>query len=724
MANTYVTETLSGATFYDATTKATTTLSGSWLAEYDSSGNLVSVYNPSFSITTPAGVVTSWNAGTGSGASPYLVHATGSSNTAAYQKLYVDYTGETPSTLLGGTTAGTTAGTSTSVYNSVTGNTDFLQSTGTITSSADTAVTTTIKGAVFADNSTLSGTWTAIYDSSGTLQGVENASFVVTSTTGATNTFTAGGTLPYANTAAGSSYEIHFGTVTGSGAFTALYVDWKSENPSSFYEGSPSLYTSVVNNGSSPIRLAGDGTSGTGSVPLISGLPATASGTDTTPVAPFSTVSVTDSDSTTTTSATVILNVSGVASDANGTLSGTGLTKSATGTYTLAATSPASLTSELQALTFTPTVAEGASGTTFTTKIDLSINDSDGSASASTVLTETATCFLAGTLIATPTGDVAVETLRAGDVVSVLEAGGPVDRTIVWAGRGRMDAARFDHRDEAFPIRIRAGAFADAVPARDLLVTPEHCLLTEAGLVPARMLVNGASILIDRTLPAYDFFHVELDQHAILLAEGLATESYLDTGNRFLFADASPDAARPADAPPVLALAAPLAVARALVEPVWTGLAERAAGLGFERPAGAVRASVLTDDPELRLLLEDGVELSACSGDPLHHTFRIPAGVRPVRLLSRLAVPAQVIGPFVDDRRTLGVQVEKLVLWAGLTDIVLPASGLTLAGWHENEGGLRWTNGMASLDLPATSEPTFIDVHLSGTALYPERQMA
>ncbi|MGI4803120.1 MAG: Hint domain-containing protein, partial [Janthinobacterium lividum] len=504
----------------------------------------------------------------------------------------------------------------------------------------------------------------------------------------------------------------------------SLYVDWKSENPSSFYEGSPSLYTSVENNGSAPIRLVSDGTSGTGSVPLISGLAATASGSDKTPVLPFSNVSVTDADPTTTVSATVTLNVSGVASDANGTLSGTGLTRTATGTYTLAAVSPTTLTAELQALTFTPTIGEGPVGTSFTTKIGLSINDSDGSSSASTVLTETATCFLAGTLIATPAGNVAVETLRAGDVVSVLEAGRSVGREIVWAGHGRMDAARFGHRDEAFPIRIRAGAFADTVPVRDLLVTPEHCLLTEAGLVPARMLVNGASILIDRNLPAYDFFHVELDRHAILLAEGLATESYLDTGNRFLFADAGPDAARPAEAPPVSALAAPLAVARALVEPVWTRLAERAAQLGFERPAGAVRASTLTGDPELRLLLEDGVELSACSGDPLHHTFRIPAGVRPVRLLSRLAVPAQVIGPFVDDRRTLGVQVEKLVLWAGLTDIVLPASELTLAGWHENEGGLRWTNGMASLDLPATPEPTFIDVHLSGTALYPERQMA
>ena len=41
MANTYVTETLTGATFYDKTTHTTTAFSGTWLAEYDSSGNLL-----------------------------------------------------------------------------------------------------------------------------------------------------------------------------------------------------------------------------------------------------------------------------------------------------------------------------------------------------------------------------------------------------------------------------------------------------------------------------------------------------------------------------------------------------------------------------------------------------------------------------------------------------------------------------------------------------------
>ena len=131
-----------------------------------------------------------------------------------------------------------------------------------------------------------------------------------------------------------------------------------------------------------------------------------------------------------------------------------------------------------------------------------------------------------------------------------------------------MDAARFGNRAEAFPVRIRAGAFADGSPTRDLLVTHEHCILTEAGLIPVRMLVNGGSILVDRAIPRYDFFHVELAAHGILLAEGLATESYLDTGNRGLFGGGGAGVRRD----PVMA--APLAVARALVEPVWRRLAD------------------------------------------------------------------------------------------------------------------------------------------------------
>lgn len=706
MANTYVTETLKNAVFSDGSI-----LSGTFTAEYNASGGLIAIVNPSFIITPTSGVATSFTSAkvaTTSG-SFELTAATGSNTT--YSNLNIDWSGETPTTL--NATSGTAA---TTVTNSV-GTVLSLTGTGTVTSVTDQSITTSISGAAFADGATLSGTWTATYDPNGFLLAIQSASFTVTGP-GGTNSFTSMGTLPYADdpTASGfTSYEMHSLSTTGTGSYNSLYVDWKTENPSSFYEGSPSLFTSIKNSSSatptSSIRLISDGSSGTGSTPVITGLSSTESGTDTTVVVPFAGAAVTDTDPAT--SATIVLNVGGVASDANGVLSGANLTETAAGTYSLVVTTPANLTSELQALKFTPTIGEVLSGKTVSTRIDLAINDTDGSTSASTVLTETATCFLRGTLIATPSGEVAVETLGAGDMVSVLKDGAWVGRPIAWTGRGRMEAARFGHRDEAFPVRIRADAFAAGQPSRDLLVTQEHCILTDAGLTPARMLVNGASILIDRSLPEYDFFHVELGCHGILSSQGLTTESYLDTGNRAVFAGAGEGV--PGDRG--LAMAAPLAVARALVEPIWNHLAARARALGLD-DGNPVRT--ITDQPGLRLLLECGTELAACWHDAQRHMFRIPRDARPVRLLSRAAVPAEAIGPFVDDRRRLGVAVDRLVLWSGLNATVVPAARLALEGWHRPEGTHRWTNGNAALDLPRADADTYLDVHVSATLPYAE----
>ncbi len=321
-----------------------------------------------------------------------------------------------------------------------------------------------------------------------------------------------------------------------------------------------------------------------------------------------------------------------------------------------------------------------------------------------------ATCFLRGTMIATPLGEVAVEDLRAGDLVTVIEAGEPVERPVAWVGGRAMRVADHDGQDAAFPVRIRRDAFADKVPHRDLLVTPEHCILTEAGLTPARMLVNGASILVDRTVPEYDFFHVELERHGILLSEGLATESYLDTGNRALFVEAGPVPVLRRDA----VMAAPLVVARDVVEPIWRRLLDRAVALGLHVDCAV---AALTDQPDLRLLLDDGSELPACWHDAQRHMFRLPRGARPLRLLSRAAVPAETVGPFVDDRRTLGVAVDRLVLWTGLDEQLVPAAGRTLRGWHGGEGA-RWTDGNAELDLPRADGDVVLDIHLAATMLY------
>ena len=79
------------------------------------------------------------------------------------------------------------------------------------------------------------------------------------------------------------------------------------------------------------------------------------------------------------------------------------------------------------------------------------------------------------------------------------------------------------------------GAFGPAEPARDLLLSPDHAVFRGGALIPARALINGSTIVQEPASSAH-YFHVELPRHAVLLAEGLPCESYLDTGNRAAFA--------------------------------------------------------------------------------------------------------------------------------------------------------------------------------------------
>ena len=113
-----------------------------------------------------------------------------------------------------------------------------------------------------------------------------------------------------------------------------------------------------------------------------------------------------------------------------------------------------------------------------------------------------ATCFLRGTHIATPDGETTVEQLRPGDLVATVQDGRTTFRPVTWVGNRGMDVARNGGDTDDYPVRIQAGAFRDNVPHRDLLVTSEHCIFVDGGLIPVRMLVNGSSIRIDTAIAA------------------------------------------------------------------------------------------------------------------------------------------------------------------------------------------------------------------------------
>ena len=157
-------------------------------------------------------------------------------------------------------------------------------------------------------------------------------------------------------------------------------------------------------------------------------------------------------------------------------------------------------------------------------------------------------CYTTGTRIRTADGERPVEDLAVGDLI--VTAFGDL-RAIVWLGHRTVDCRRHPRPRETFPIRIAAHAFGQDKPARDLCVSPGHAICVDVMggvLVPAGALVNGTTI-VPVEVDTVTYWHVELEQHDIILAENLPAESYLEMGNRSFFADAdivtlaaSPDA--------------------------------------------------------------------------------------------------------------------------------------------------------------------------------------
>jgi hypothetical protein len=139
---------------------------------------------------------------------------------------------------------------------------------------------------------------------------------------------------------------------------------------------------------------------------------------------------------------------------------------------------------------------------------------------------------LEGALIATPSGEVRVENLCRGDAV-VVEGGRP--HTIRWIGKRKI-SVKFADPERAFPVRIRAGALTDNAPRRDLLVSPDHAMMVEGILIQASALVNGVSILREKDMPdEFSYYHIELDRHDLIFAEGALTETFVDNVDRVLF---------------------------------------------------------------------------------------------------------------------------------------------------------------------------------------------
>ncbi|MGF9759484.1 Hint domain-containing protein [Microvirga sp. 0TCS3.31] len=186
-------------------------------------------------------------------------------------------------------------------------------------------------------------------------------------------------------------------------------------------------------------------------------------------------------------------------------------------------------------------------------------------------------CFLPGTQIAAPSGAVAVESLKRGDLVKTAD--GRV-AAVRWIGRQTISTLFADPL-RVNPICIKAGALAENVPSRDLYVSPDHAILVDDILVHASALVNGTSI-VRAPAPAqtFTYYHVELADHSLLLADNVPAESFIDNVDRLAFDNWAEHEALGDEAAPLVEMAYPRAkAARQVPVAIRERLADRAQAL-------------------------------------------------------------------------------------------------------------------------------------------------
>lgn len=133
-------------------------------------------------------------------------------------------------------------------------------------------------------------------------------------------------------------------------------------------------------------------------------------------------------------------------------------------------------------------------------------------------------CFVAGTMIDTPDGPRAVETLREGDLVSTADH---CSKPVIWTGQRRVAG-----RGGLAPIRFAPGSIGND---QTLCLSPQHRVMISGWraelvtgwdevFVPATKLVNGSTI-VAAPCPEVVYVHLMFDRHEVIFANGVPCES-------------------------------------------------------------------------------------------------------------------------------------------------------------------------------------------------------
>ena len=350
------------------------------------------------------------------------------------------------------------------------------------------------------------------------------------------------------------------------------------------------------------------------------------------------------------------------------------------------------------------TVTNGASTEGFTLSNGAAAYTTS-SDNAGGTLVQAVVCFASGTLIRTTRGEIAVEDLRVNDLATTTSG---QSRPIRWIGHRNVDGKACIGNDRlsdaTWPVRVRRHAFGFNQPFQDLYLSPSHSVCVDAGgekLVPIYALINGSTIVrapVDEVV----YWHIELDRHDILFANGLPAESYYDMADhRAFFRDtlgtptiSGDDACTRGHA----GFCRPFHDGGGVVDQLRSRLQARAVEIGFME----------SSDADVRLVV-DGVVLRPERVERGVVSFTFQAKARDVRLSSSIVRPADQGGV---DPRSLGIAIYEMNLSAPRQpdtplDLDAPCfAGFFHTGERDDGKNFRWTRGELPLPVMPTAGET------------------
>lgn len=143
-------------------------------------------------------------------------------------------------------------------------------------------------------------------------------------------------------------------------------------------------------------------------------------------------------------------------------------------------------------------------------------------------------CFTSNSSIQTEHGPIRARDLVPGDKIQTMDNGLQTLRMVLRRALGAEDLKK---NPNMRPVCIKAGALGSGLPTKDLLVSPQHRLLVQSHiaermfgeaevLASAKKMTKLPGIFVVEDCSEVEYFHLILDRHEIVFADGAPTESF------------------------------------------------------------------------------------------------------------------------------------------------------------------------------------------------------